>query len=104
MKLEKMDCSVLEKLQKAEKDAHLILAELIALENKKEVLEIIQTCSTTFTNVQNRLETRFNIDHEQSKRILDMSFSDIAFLNADEKRQEYNQILAQVKALKEKLS
>ena len=104
MKTEKMECSICEKLQKAEKEAHLISAELIALENKNEVLEIIQTCSTSSEELQASLEARFNLDHVQSKRILDMSFESLAFQQADEKHQEYNQVLAQISALKDELS
>lgn len=86
-------------LKKAEEYARLIRAELIAIENKNEVLDVINS-SDTVADAQSNLEARFNLDPEQSKRIVEMRFINFSRQRVNETRQAYNQALAQISELK----
>lgn len=86
-------------LKKAEEYARLIRAELIAIENKNEVLDVISS-SDTVVDAQSNLEARFNLDPEQSKRIVEMRFINFSRQRVNETRQAYNQALAQISELK----
>lgn len=86
-------------LKKAEEYARLIRAELIAIENKNEVLDVISS-SDTVADAQSNLEARFNLDPEQSKRIVEMRFINFSRQRVNETRQAYNQALAQISELK----
>ena len=103
MSQDKITRSPLDELKLAEVRVRLIGAELIAIENKDEVLDII-SASENIAKAQSDLETRFNIDHEQSTRIVQMRFGNLSKRRATETREEYNQLLAVIRNLKDDLS
>ncbi|NIQ93035.1 MAG: DNA gyrase subunit A [Desulfuromonadales bacterium] len=90
-------------LKKAEARAHILEGLKIALDNLDEVIEIIRTSSDS-PQAKERLIGRFDFSDAQAQAILDMRLHRLTGLERDKIIEEYNQVLALIKRLKEILA
>jgi len=90
-------------LKKAEARAHILQGLKLALENLDEVIQIIKT-SATPAEAKDRLMERFSFSEIQAQAILDMRLHRLTGLEQSKILEELEQILAQIKRLKEILA
>ena len=90
-------------LKKAEARAHVLEGLKIALDNLDEVIQVIKT-SANSPEAKQRLVARFDLSEIQAQAILDMRLHRLTGLERDKIIEEYNQVLAQIKRLKEILA
>jgi DNA gyrase subunit A len=90
-------------LKKAEARAHILEGLKIALDNLDEVIQVIKT-SANPAEAKERLVARFQLSEIQAQAILDMRLHRLTGLERDKIIEEYNQILAVIKRLKEILA
>jgi len=90
-------------LQKAEARAHILQGLKLALENLDEVIQIIKA-SATPAEAKERLMERFSFSEIQAQAILDMRLHRLTGLEQSKILEELEQILAQIKRLKEILA
>jgi DNA gyrase subunit A len=87
-------------LKKAEARAHILEGLKIALDNLDEVIQVIKT-SATPAEAKERLVARFELSEIQAQAILDMRLHRLTGLERDKIIEEYNQVLALIRRLKE---
>jgi DNA gyrase subunit A len=90
-------------LKKAEARAHILEGLKIALENLDEVIQVIKS-SANPNEAKERLVEHFALSELQAQAILDMRLQRLTGLERDKIIEEYNQVLALIKRLKEILS
>ncbi len=90
-------------LKKAEARAHILEGLKIALDNLDEVIQVIKT-SANPAEAKERLIERFELSAIQAQAILDMRLHRLTGLERDKIIEEYNQVLALIKRLKEILA
>ncbi|MGK2906711.1 MAG: DNA gyrase subunit A [Desulfuromonadales bacterium] len=90
-------------LKKAEARAHILEGLKIALDNLDEVIQVIKT-SANPPEAKERLIVRFELSEIQAQAILDMRLHRLTGLERDKIIEEYNQLLAIIKRLKEVLA
>ena len=90
-------------LKKAEARAHILQGLKLALENLDEVIQIIKN-SANPAEAKGRLIDRFSFSEIQAQAILDMRLHRLTGLERDKILEELEQILAQIKRLKEILA
>ena len=90
-------------LKKAEARAHILEGLKIALDNLDEVIQVIKT-SANPAEAKERLIARFELSAIQAQAILDMRLHRLTGLERDKIIEEYNQVLALIKRLKEILA
>ncbi|MEJ2470599.1 MAG: DNA gyrase subunit A [Desulfuromonadales bacterium] len=90
-------------LKKAEARAHILEGLKIALDNLDAVIETIKT-SATPAEAKERLVARFALSETQAQAILDMRLHRLTGLEREKILQEYQQVLALIKRLKEILA
>ena len=90
-------------LKKAEARAHVLEGLKIALDNLDEVIQVIKA-SANSPEAKQRLVARFELSAIQAQAILDMRLHRLTGLERDKIIEEYNQVLAQIKRLKEILA
>jgi DNA gyrase subunit A len=90
-------------LRKAEERAHVLEGLLIALDNVDEVVALIRG-SKTAEEAQRGLIARFAMTEIQAKAILDMRLAKLASLEAQQIRDEHQEILAKIARYKEILA
>ena len=90
-------------LKKAEARAHILEGLKIALDNLDEVIQVIKT-SANPAEAKERLMHRFELSDLQAQAILDMRLHRLTGLERDKIIDEYNQVLALIKRLKEILA
>ena len=87
-------------LKKAEARAHVLEGLKIALDNLDEVIQVIKS-SANPAEARERLIARFGLSEIQAQAILDMRLHRLTGLERDKIIDEYNQVMAQIKRLKE---
>ena len=90
-------------LKKAEARAHILLGLKLALENLDEVIQIIKT-SANSPEAKERLIARFSFTDLQAQAILDMRLHRLTGLEQAKILEELEQLMAQIKRLKEILA
>jgi len=90
-------------LKKAEARAHILEGLKIALDNLDEVIQIIKS-SANSAEAKQKLVVRFALSAIQAQAILDMRLHRLTGLERDKIIEEYNQMLALIKRLKEILA
>ena len=88
-------------LDKAEKRAHILEGLRIAIDNIDEVIQIIRT---SYDNAKDRLMERFGLSDVQAQAILDMQLKRLQGLEHEKIDEEYRQLMALIKSLKEILA
>ncbi len=87
-------------LKKAEARAHVLEGLKIALDNLDEVIQVIKS-SANPAEAKERLIARFGLSEIQAQAILDMRLHRLTGLERDKIIDEYNQVMALIKRLKE---
>jgi DNA gyrase subunit A len=87
-------------LKKAEARAHVLEGLKIALDNLDEVIQVIKS-SANPAEAKERLVARFGLSEIQAQAILDMRLHRLTGLERDKIIDEYNQVMALIKRLKE---
>ncbi len=87
-------------LKKAEARAHILEGLKVALDNLDEVIQTIKS-SANPAEAKDRLIERFELSAIQAQAILDMRLHRLTGLERDKIIEEYNQVLALIKRLKE---
>ena len=82
-------------LKKARERAHILEGLIVACDNIDEVVHIIRQ-STTPTDAQRNLESRFELDEIQSKAIVDMRLAQLTGLRMDQLHTEYEELERQI--------
>lgn len=82
-------------LKKARERAHILEGLIIACDNIDEVVHIIRQ-STTPTDAQRNLESRFELDEIQSKAIVDMRLAQLTNMRMDQLHAEYEELERQI--------
>ncbi len=90
-------------LKKAEARAHILEGLKIALDNLDEVIQVIKT-SANPAEAKERLVARFELSQIQAQAILEMRLHRLTGLERDKIIEEYNQVMALIKRLKEILA
>ncbi|MCR4675236.1 MAG: DNA gyrase subunit A [Lachnospiraceae bacterium] len=90
-------------LNKAEERAHILEGLLIALDNIDEVIQIIRS-SDTVAIAKQQLMDRFGLSDAQSQAIVDMRLRALTGLERGKLENEYKELQAQIKELKEILA
>ena len=90
-------------LKKAEARAHILEGLKIALDNLDEVIQVIKT-SANPAEAKERLVARFELSQIQAQAILEMRLHRLTGLERDKIVEEYNQVMAVIKRLKEILA
>jgi DNA gyrase subunit A len=90
-------------LKKAEARAHILEGLKIALDNLDEVIQTIKT-SANPAEAKERLISRFELSDIQAQAILEMRLHRLTGLERDKIIEEYNQVMALIKRLKEILA
>ncbi|SHJ50108.1 DNA gyrase subunit A [Malonomonas rubra DSM 5091] len=90
-------------LKKAEARAHILQGLKLALDNLDEVIDIIKS-SANPAEAKMRLMERFSFSDIQAQAILDMRLHRLTGLERDKILEELEQVLAQIKRLKEILA
>lgn len=90
-------------LAEAEKRAHILEGLIIALDNLDEVIELIRA-SKNPEEARTGLMERFSLSEVQAKAILDMRLQRLTGLEIDKIREEYAEVMATIKRLKEILA
>jgi DNA gyrase subunit A len=90
-------------LKKAEARAHILLGLKLALDNLDEVIQLIKS-SASPAEAKERLMMRFSFSDLQAQAILDMRLHRLTGLERDKIIAELEQIMAQIKRLKEILA
>ncbi|UUD35911.1 DNA gyrase subunit A [Mycoplasmopsis citelli] len=86
-------------LNKALERVHILDGLKIAIQNIKEVVEIIQS-SKTDAEAQERLATRYELSEKQTKAILDMSLRRLTGLNYEKMTVEIDELRKEIEYLK----
>jgi DNA gyrase subunit A len=87
-------------LNEAEKKAHILVGLLIALDNIDEVIKLIRA-SKTPDEAKDGLMSRFELSEVQAKAILDMRLQKLTGLERDKLKEDYENLMALIKELKE---
>ncbi len=90
-------------LNEAEKKAHILEGLLIALDNIDEVIALIRA-SKTPEEARQGLMNRFELSEIQAKAILDMRLQKLTGLERDKVKEDYENLMALIKELKEILA
>ncbi len=90
-------------LKKAEARAHILEGLKIALDNLDEVIQTIKT-SANPAEAKERLIARFELSEIQAQAILEMRLHRLTGLERDKIIEEYTQVMAVIKRLKEILA
>jgi DNA gyrase subunit A len=90
-------------LKKAEARAHILEGLKIALDNLDEVIQTIKT-SANPAEAKERLISRFELSEIQAQAILEMRLHRLTGLERDKIIEEYTQVMALIKRLKEILA
>ncbi len=90
-------------LKKAEARAHILEGLKIALDNLDEVIQVIKS-SANPAEAKQRLIARFELSEIQAQAILDMRLHRLTGLERDKIVDEYQQVMALIKRLKELLA
>ncbi len=89
-------------LEQAEKRAHILEGLIIASDNIDEVVKLIRASSNREEAKQKLIE-RFELSEAQAKAIVDMRLGQLTGLEQDKLREEYDELLEQIKWYKEVL-
>ena len=87
-------------LKKAEERAHILEGYLIALDHIDEVIKLIRA-SQTPDEARDGLMANFGLSEIQARAILDMRLQRLTGLERDKIKQEYDELMALIKKLKE---
>ena len=87
-------------LKKAEERAHILEGYLIALDHIDEVIKLIRA-SQTPDEARDGLMGNFGLSEIQARAILDMRLQRLTGLERDKIKQEYEELMALIKKLKE---
>jgi DNA gyrase subunit A len=87
-------------LKKAEERAHILEGYLIALDHIDEVIKLIRA-SQTPDEARDGLMGNFGLSEIQARAILDMRLQRLTGLERDKIKQEYEELMALIKRLKE---
>jgi len=90
-------------LRKAEERAHILEGLKIALDNLDAVIALIRG-SRTVEEARQGLMTRFGLSDRQAQAILEMRLQKLTGLERDKIIEEYNEVLALIRRLKEILA
>lgn len=90
-------------LKKAEERAHILKGLLIALDFIDEVISIIRGSKTT-AEAKEKLIKRFELDDVQAQAIVDMRLRALTGLEREKLEEEYSNLQARIKELKEILA
>ena len=99
----KYDFPIPVQLARAEYWERFMRGEIVAIDNKEEVLAIISE-SEDIDDARAKLEARFNLDEDGSKAIVDMRLSRLTKQRVSEARQANEDAIENVRYYKEKLS
>ncbi len=86
------------RLEKAQREAHIVQGLVIAVDNIDEVIRIIRGSADTET-AKNSLIERFELSEEQTKAILDMPLRRLTALEVDKLRERYEELMALITEL-----
>ena len=86
------------RLDKAQREAHIVQGLVIAVDNIDEVIRIIRGSADTET-AKNSLIERFELSEEQTKAILDMPLRRLTALEVDKLRERYEELMALITEL-----
>ena len=86
------------RLEKAQREAHIVQGLVIAVDNIDEVIRIIRGSADTET-AKNSLIERFELSEEQTKAILDMPLRRLTALEVDKLRERYAELMALITEL-----
>jgi DNA gyrase subunit A len=89
-------------LRRAEARAHILEGLLIALHNLDAVIELIRGSADTETAKAGLVE-RFELSEEQAQAILDMRLARLTALESDKVREEHEELVERIAALRELL-
>jgi DNA gyrase subunit A len=81
------------RLDKAQREAHIVQGLIIAVDNIDEVIRIIRGSADTEA-AKNALIERFELSEEQTKAILDMPVRRLTALEVDKLRERYAELMA----------
>ncbi len=81
------------RLDKAQREAHIVQGLIIAVDNIDEVIRIIRGSADTEA-AKNALIERFELSEEQTKAILDMPLRRLTALEVDKLRERYAELMA----------
>ncbi|MCQ2267135.1 MAG: DNA gyrase subunit A [Bacteroidaceae bacterium] len=90
-------------LRKAEEQAHLLEALIVASDNIDEVVHIIRAAKTPAEAVANLMK-RFDFDEPQAKYVVEMRLRQLTGLQQDELRAKYDELLKQIEYFKQILA
>ncbi len=88
-------------LDKAEARAHILEGLKIAIDNIDEVIKIIREA---YDDAKEQLMQRFGLSEIQAQAILDMQLKRLSGLQREKLEEEYNELMALIKRLKEILA
>lgn len=86
-------------LDKAEARAHILEGLLVALKDIDNVIALIRG-SDDANEAQEKLMSNYELSEEQSKAILDMRLQRLAKLESDKIKDEYDDLIAEIKRLR----
>lgn len=90
-------------LEEAEKRAHVLEGLIIAIDNLDEVIELIRG-SESPDKAKEGLMEKFELSDVQARAILDMRLQKLTGLERDNLKKEYNDLLEEIRELKELLN
>ncbi len=90
-------------LSQAEKRAHILEGLLIALDHLDEVIKLIRA-SKTVEEARQGLMTTFDLSEVQARAILDMRLQKLTGLEREKLREEYDELMKQIKYMQEVLA
>ena len=94
---------LLTKLRKANERAHILESIQLAFYSRNEIIGIISSCETS-ADAQIALKSRYQINNDQSRVVVDMRFSDLTQQRINAIKDEYKEILEQISQLSQELS
>ncbi len=85
-------------LRKAQERAHILEGLIIASQNIDEVIQIIKSSKNT-EEAKNTLAARFGLSDAQTSAIVEMRLRQLTGLEQDKLRQNYDEVMAEIKRL-----
>ncbi len=90
-------------LAQAEKRAHILEGLLVALDHLDEVIRLIRA-SKTVEEAREGLMSNFDLSEVQARAILDMRLQKLTGLEREKLREEYDELMKQIRYMKEVLA
>ena len=90
-------------LKEAEKRSHILQGYIIALDNIDDVIELIKK-SKSPEEAKNGLIKKYKLSEIQAKAILELRLSRLTALETDKLKEEYEELIKEIKRLQEILS